>query len=351
MLAIIVVLGLVWLVPASGPAVQVSWSDSLDVAQRQSSERRLHLVNPTYREGTSWGYILDDTSQSTVWMPGRVIAPDIAAGSRLGSIGPPIVRLVGPYAVQSFICLALGLLVLMGSFAPTRRWRQSYFACACALFVVGWISCDLPLRPSHEISNWMGDYTTYTEDREQFEAYFGYDTVRFHFHLGGFVLNLVDRALGATASSPQTAFVVTSWLMGGVFLMGALLVAVVEGWSAHVMRYLSLSMAAPVMLFFFGYRELGYFSLSIAAFPLLLHGLTVKEEASRTKYLAFAGALHGVRAALHGFGLIGLGSSLAATLISKGSLRSRLEGASTVFVWGFTAYLIWLLGYWTAPGL
>jgi hypothetical protein len=134
----------------------------------------------------------------------------------------------------------------------------------------------------------MGDFTTYTEDRAQFEQYVGYEVVRFHFHLGGYVLNLVDRALGSTDSSPQTAFLVTSWLMGGVFLIGALIVAVVERWSAHVMRYLSLSLAAPVMLFFFGYRELGYFSLSIAAFPLLLRGLKSDGGTGRIKYLGGA---------------------------------------------------------------
>lgn len=354
LLAVIVVLVLVWLVPASGPAIQVSWSHSLSVGQRQSLERRLHLINPTYREATSWSYILDDTSPSNMWM--LVNLPTIDAttfisGDPPRSSGPLIIRLAGPYAVQSFICLALGLLVLTGSFTPTRRWRQSYFACACALFVVGWIACELPLVASFEVSNWMGDYSTYTEDRAQFENYFGYDVVRFHLHLGGYVLNLVDRALGATASSPQAAFLVTSWLMGSVLLTGALIVAVLEGWSAHVMRYLSLSLAGPVMLFFFGYRELGYFSLSIAAFPLLLRGLTAKEDTGRTRYLASAGALHGVRAALHGFGLVSLGASLAATVLSKTSLRSRVENASTVFLWGFTAYLIWLLVYFLVLGL
>ena len=354
LIAVIVILVLVRLVPASGPMIEVSWRNTLPVAQRQTLERRLHLVNPTYLEGTRWGYVLDDASQSNLWMLAHL--PTITGVRFIGenplrSTGPLIIRLEGPYAVQSFICFALGLLVLTGSFAPTRGWRQSYFACACALFVVGWIACELPLRASHELANWMGDYNTYTEDREHFEAYFGYEVARFHFHLGGYVLNLVDRALGATDSSPQTAFLVTSWLMGGVFLMGALIVAVVEGWSAHVMRYLSLSLAAPVMLFFFGYRELGYFSLSIAAFPLLLRGLMSDGETSRITYLAGTGALHGVRAALHGFGLVSLGAALVATVFSKASLRSRLENASTVFLWGFTAYLIWLVGYFLVLGV
>ena len=105
------------------------------------------------------------------------------------------------------------------------------------------------------------------------------------------------------------------------------------------------------MLCFFGYRELGYLSLSIAAFPLLVHGLTATEETSRTGYLAVTGTLQGVRRALHGFGLVGLGGSLAAALFSRGALRPRLARVSTVFVWGFTAYLIWLVGYLIVLGL
>ena len=51
-LAVVVILVLVRLVPASGRAIEISWRDTLPVAERQALERRLHLVNPTYREGT-----------------------------------------------------------------------------------------------------------------------------------------------------------------------------------------------------------------------------------------------------------------------------------------------------------
>jgi hypothetical protein len=151
LLAVVVVLLLVRLAPASGPAIQVGWQDGLSAAQRQSLERRLHLVAPTYREGRLWDYVLSDTLQSNLWMLTHV--PMITDVSFIGenplrSTGALMIRLYGPYAVQSFICLALGLLVLTGSFAPTRGWRQGYFACASALFVVGWIACELPLHAS-----------------------------------------------------------------------------------------------------------------------------------------------------------------------------------------------------------
>ena len=58
------------------------------------------------------------------------------------------------------------------------------------------------------------------------------------------MLNLIDQALGSTASSPAQAFLVISRLAGGAFLVGAFLVAVIYGWSPRVMRYLGLASIA-----------------------------------------------------------------------------------------------------------
>jgi hypothetical protein len=346
--AVTAVAALVCFLPTSGPAVQIRWNSSVEAARRELLERRLGLINPTLIEETRWGYVLDETSPRNVAMIANLpFASDVnfIQGDPPRLDGPSIIRMAGPLAVQSYVCLVLGGLMLIGSLAPTRGWRQGYFFTACALLLAGAIWTELPLRASHEIGAWMGDYNTYTEDRAHFEGYFGYQGVRFHFHLGGFVLNLLDRALGATASSPATAFLVMSWLAGGVFLAGALAVAVIEDWTAEVMRYLGLSMAAPLTLSFFGYRELGYLALSVAAFPLLLRGLTIGDERRRTGYLSCAAVIQGLRAALHGFGLVGLGGSMVAAGASMGALRFRLHRVATVLVWGFAAYLIWLAGY------
>jgi hypothetical protein len=353
-IAVLVVTALVYALPTSGVALQIRWSGSVDAAQRQSLERRVHLINATFIEGTRWGYILDDTSPANVaavqGLPGDNQVTFLE-GDPPRAVGPAIIRMAGPLAVQSYICLALGLLMLTGSAAPTRGWRQSYFVTACIVFIAAAIACELPVRAGHEIGPWMGDYTTYTEDRAHFRDYFGYEVVRFHFHLGGFALNLLDRALGATASSPETAFLLLSWLAGVVFLAGASAVAILEGWTPHVMRYTGLVMAAPVSLSFFGYRELGYLSLSAAAFPLLVRGFTAPGIPRRMTCLASAAVVQGLRAALYGFGLVSLGGSLLTTLAAQGPLRLRLQRFSTVFVWGFSAYLIWLLVYLLILGL
>jgi hypothetical protein len=83
----------------------------------------------------------------------------------------------------------------------------------------------------------------------------------------------------------------------------------------------------------------------VAAFPLLLCGLTATDETRRYRYLTATGVTQGVHAALYGFGLVGLGGSLLAALASKGTLRSRVGSASTLFAWGFSSCLIWLLFY------
>ena len=348
LLALLVITGLLSFVPPSGPRVQVRWRDTVSAGQRQMFERRLHLVNPTFVQGTSWGYILGDPSPSTVGLLASSQAindVDFIAGDPPRSTGPFILRMAGPLTVQSYVCLVLGLFMLMGSAAPSVAWRRVYFAGACLLFLVAWIKCQLPVEAGHEVAAWMGDYTTYTEDRAHFEGYFGYEAVRFHLHLGGFVLNLIDRALGSTQSSPAQAFLVMSRLAGCAFLIGAFLVAVLYEWSPQVMRYLALSMAAPFMLSYFGYREVGYLSISVAAFPLLLRGLTTTDDTRRYGYLSATGVTQGLHAALYGFGLVGLGGSLLAALGSKGTFRARLSSASTLFAWGFSSCLIWLLFY------
>jgi hypothetical protein len=340
-----IVIAAAWMTPTSGPAVRIRWNQSVDPARRVSLEERLRLVNRTYLGGTRWGYIAADPGRTSAAMLGAV------AGAEEVELGPPIIRMMGPFAIQSFICLLLAVLMFIGALAPTRRWRQAYFLVACALFLAGWTSVVLPVRASHELGFWMGDYGTYTEDRGHFQSYFGYEVVRFQHHMGGFVLNAIDRALGATPSSIQTSFIIASWLAGAVFLIGAFVIVRLEGWSAHAMRYLSLSMAAPLMLSFFGYRELGYLSLSVLAFPLLLRGLVTNDRVKSSSLVGIAGAIQGLRSALHGFGLVGLSGSIAAALASRGSLRTRWTRLSTVVVWGVAAYLIWIPVYVIVLGL
>ncbi len=50
-----------------------------------------------------------------------------------------------------------------------------------------------------------------------------------------------------------------------------------------VLRYLGLVLLAPATLLYFGYRELGYLSLNVAAFPLLCTGLKDGRRVSRPR--------------------------------------------------------------------
>ena len=354
-LAATVVTFLIALVPASGTAVQVRWNDqSVDSAQRAMLERRLQLLNPSYLGGTKWGYILGDPSPQNVALlantPGALDV-DFIERDPPRAVGASIVRMLGPYAVQSLVCLAVAVLLLAGSFAPVRAWRQAYFFSAGAMFAAAWMWCLLPVQASHEVGVWMGDYNTYTEDRGHFEGYFGYEAVRFHLHLGGFVLNLVDRVLGSTTASPHMAFIAASWLMGALFLAGLTAVAVSAGWTSKAMRYAALAAAAPQTLTFFGYREVGYFALDVSVFPLLAGALATRDGAAITNRLRGVGVVQGLRSALHGFGLVGLGGALLAAAVPRGTFGSRFDRVAAVATWGLTAYLGWVLIYVIVLGL
>jgi hypothetical protein len=355
--AIAAVLAVVLLsvLPASGPIVYLDWKPTVDAQTRERLERNLHLHAPTHTGGTRWGYILADTSEGNV---SRLLAlPEVAGRSGLEAdppraAGKPIIRLAGPFAVQSFIGLLAGCLLIIGAWAPSTRTRQAYFLVASAILVIGWTVARLPDVASHEVGDWMGDYDTYTEDRSNFQDYFGYESVRFHFHLGGFVLNLIDRALGSTETSPRQSFQVLSMLMGILALLEAAIVAAIAKWSPQGMRYVGLCIAAPFALMFFGFKETGYLSLSLAGLPLLLVGLQGTGNPERDTRVIQAGALVlGVHAALQGLGLVAIGSALVIAVLYATRMRQAVSAAATVFTWAFTAYLIWLPLYLIVLGL
>ena len=355
--AIAAVLAVVLLIvlPASGPIVYLAWKPTVDAQTRQRLERDLHLHAPTHTGGTRWGYIVGDTSERNVR---RLLAlPEVEGRSGLiadppRAAGKSIIRLAGPFAVQSLLGLLAGCLLMIGAGAPSTRTRQAYFLVSSAILVIGWRVATLPDVASHEVGDWMGDYDTYTENRSNFQDYFGYDRVRFHFHLGGFVLNLIDRALGSTETSPRQSFQVLSMLMGILALLEAAIVAVIAKWSPQAMRYVGLCVAAPFALMFFGFKETGYLSLSLAGLPLLLLGLQGTGNSERDTRVIQAGALVlGVHAALQGLGLVAIACALLIALLYATGLRQAVSAAATVFTWAFTAYLIWLPLYLIVLGL
>jgi hypothetical protein len=287
----------------------------------------------------------------------RLLTPPLLVGVlvavllRVVPAGPDVIELIGPLAIQSLVGLLVGALLMFGAGAPSVRLRQGYFLVAAALLIAGICTAPLPTRASQEVGTWMGDSDTYTADRDQFETYFGDDVVRFHFHLATRVLNLIDRALGSTATSPGEAFHILPGLVGFIALLEAAAVAILAGWSPQSMRYIGLCIAAPFALMFFGYRELGYLALSVAAFPLYLMTIDRPEDARAGHLIRGAATLQGLHAALHGFGLAAVATLMAMALTSASRIRTAVSNAWTVFVCAFVAYAIWLPMYLIVLGL
>ena len=340
-----VVLSALWVIPVTTPTVHVRWADEIDAAQRTAIERQRSLVNGTRREDGSWEYLLEDTSRANVAL--IVQAPNVDGTEGIDrnrfEVRPPIVRpLFGLAPLQSFLGFGLGGLLLIGSTAATRRRRTVYAAVALALLLVGMLMAPLPSHLRFDNGEYMGDYEMYTRDRAHFENYSGHTFVHFPHHLAALVLKSLDATLGATTESPARAFRWLSALAGGLFVAELIGVAILEGWSAGALRYLALCVAAPVTLFFFGFREIGYLSLSAAGIPLLLRGFSV---VGRRSSIIAAALVMGLRSAFHGFGLLSLAGGALSALASVGTVRDRLARATVFGVWATAAWLGWLGWY------
>ena len=341
-----VALTALWMIPVSAPEVHIRWADEIDPAQRAAFERQRSLVNGTLRGDGSWAYLLEDTSRTNVSQIVQAPIVDRTDGidrNRFEAVRPPIVRpLLGLAPLQSFIGFGLGMLLLVGSTAATRRRRTAYTVVVLAILIVGMVTAPLPLRATDDNGEWMGDFDTFTVDRDRFESNFAYRSILFPHHLTAIVLKALDSALGATAESPARAFRWLSALAGGLFVAELLGVAILEGWSAGALRYLALCVAAPVTLMFFGFREIGYLALSAAGVPLLLRGFSV---VGRRSTVIAAALTMGLRSALHGFGFLSLAGGALSALVSVGPLRERLTRAVVFGVWATTAWIGWLAWY------
>ena len=346
LLAVGLVLTALWMIPVAAPTVHLRWADEIGASQRAVFERQHSLVNGTLHEDGSWAYQLEDTSRTNVAL---IVQAPIVNGTygidrnRFEVVRQAVVRpLLGLAPLQSFLGFGLGGLLLVGSIAANRRRRTVYAAVALALLLVGMVTAPLPVSATDDNGDWMGDYDAYSEDRDHFERYFGYRSILLPHHLTAIVLKSLDAALGATDESPARAFRWLSALAGGLFVVELLGIAILEGWSAGALRYLALCVAAPVTLLFFGFREIGYLSLSAAGIPLLLRGFSVL---GRRSTVIAAALVMGLRSALHGFGLLSLAGGALSALASVGTLRDRLRQAVVFGVWATAAWLGWLGWY------
>jgi hypothetical protein len=70
--------------------------------------------------------------------------------------------------------------------------------------------------------------------------------------------------------------------------------AATDRWSSRSVRYIALALMAPATLMYFGYLEVGYLSLSAAAFPFIARDLINGDEL--TPGLLFGATLYGLGA-------------------------------------------------------
>lgn len=342
-------------VTTTGPRVAIRWGAGVDSSDRIALEQQYNLRNGR-DEGTAWRYELRDWSRENI---GALVGDPAVADTgyidrRALTAEEPEVRVTirplpfplgsdqGPDGWQLFqlqsLCLLLagGGLLFAARVADEHRRRSLTVA---TLLMVGVMAYAFPIQPSL-LRMGMGDADTYTSSRENFETYAGVRQIRYEAHLSHAILGRLYDLFGRTAESPNLAL---NTLMRGAtawFVLSAIGIGFVERWSPLVVRYLGLALLAPSALLYFGYRELGYLSLNVAAFPLLARGL--RHGGTR---LEAGSVLFGLGAALHGFGLLSLAGSWIAAFATRVRLAERVRLALRIAAWGTAAYLGWIAVY------
>ena len=343
----------------TGPRVSVRWADDIDAAARTALERRFDLRNgePDRQSSSTWQYELSDRSrpniEAIVGHPAArdthyidrdaltVARPAVDIGLRAPALPFPFRTTAGfPDARQLFqlqsavLILAGGVLLWAAGLASVQRRRQLTIA-ACVL--AGAAALAFPISP---FLVRMSDANQHVESRSQWEGYAAVNAVRFEAHLTYVILGQLDAVLGRGPAAPETAVVTVTRAATVGFIAAAIAVGYLEAWSPPVVRYLALGLLAPSALMYFGWREFGYLALCIAAFPLVRRGLQ-----NGGGKLEIGGALCGLGAALHGWGLVSLAGACAAALAAPAPWLERLGRMLRVAASGTAAYLGWVAIY------
>jgi hypothetical protein len=328
------------------PRINIRWADGLDADERRSLERRFTLEAGEPTEGTTWRYELHDQSrdniralidhpavvdthdldQAALTAPDRSVRVTVRGWNLLVRAGRS-----GLFQVQSLVLILCGSVLLWAATLASSRWRRG--TAAAVLLVAAAMAFVVPLRQPIT----MGDSETYTATRRGFEQYSGVHQIRTEAHLSHAILGRLDAWYGRTADSPVRALRVLTRAATVFFFVAAFGVGLLERWSPLALRYLGLALIAPSTLLYFGYQELGYLSLNMAAFPLLARGLRTGGRALET-----SGLLSGIGAALHGFGLLSLAGAGLAALGRPVPLLERLRGGVRLGASGMLAYLVWI---------
>lgn len=334
------------------PRVHVRWDDRIGSADRAALERQYGLRNGALIQGTSntWRYDLGLVSRENI----RALVADPAVADTayidrdaLASEGRELhVSLRYPFSDlfdrpselirlhrSVWLLLAGGALLWVARLPDVRRRRNCGVA---ALAVVGIAAVAFPLDPSFVTMGGSADHVT---SRTAFEEWFG-GRVRFEKHLSQVALLQVYRGLERAEAAPEQALIVLTRGATAWFLVSALAVGILESWSPTALRYLGLALLAPSALLYFGWRELGYLSLNVAAFPLLVRGL---KDGGRG--IEAGSAVIGLGAALHGSGLVSLAGAWLAAAGTSARPTDRVARVLRVTAWGTAAYLGWIAIY------
>ena len=338
-------------VTITDPRIHVRWSERVTTTERAALESRYDLRQGARVEGpNTWRYELGSLSRDNI---GALLQDPAVADTAyidrdaLATAGRDVqVTLRYPFSDlfdrpsgllqlhRSLWLLAAGGALLWGARAAGALRRRN--VAVAALLLVGVMTMVFPLEPSLVT---MGGSADHVRSRDDFEEWFG-GRVRFEKHLSQVVLlQLYDR-FEPTDAAPERALMAMSRLGTAWFLLCALGIGVLESWSPLVLRYLGLALLAPSALLYFGWRELGYLSLNVAVFPLLVRGL--RDGGAR---LEAGGTLAGLGAALHGSGLVSLAGAGLAACGAAGRLAERAGRVLRLVVWGTAGYLGWIALY------
>jgi len=248
--------------------------------------------------------------------------------------------------VQSVISCALGTLLLVAAGVKSTRWRIAAATIALTAFLA--VALVAPIPSDRFV---MGDGSSIVQDRNNFDDIVarGARSVRFSAHLAYRLLGRFDAALGSTADSPVEAYRMLSWLAGVLFAVTLWCLAATDQWSSRSVRYIALSLMAPATLMYFGYLEVGYLSLSAAAFPFISRDLMKGDDL--TAGLLVGAILYGLGAAMHGIGYLGIAALFIAVIAADIPIRRRFVLATALSGIAVAAALIWVWYYLAVLGL
>ena len=336
-------------VTITDPRVAVLWDESVSSADREALERRYGLRSGRI-DGDSWRYELGDLSRENI----RALIQDPAVDDTgyidrdaLTTDGRDVrVTIRYPFddlhdRPSQLLHLHRSLWLLLAGGVLLWAARRSSVAgrrntTVVTLLLVGLMAVAVPLEPSFVT---MGGSADHVRSRDDFESWFG-GRIRFEKHLSQAILLQHYLRLDPSEAAPEQAVIAMSRGATAWFVLSALAIGFLEGWSSVVLRYLGLVLLAPSALLYFGWRELGYLSLSVATFPLLVRGL-----GNGGMRLEAGSAFAGLGAALHGSGLVSLAGAWMAALGASGRLRSRVGRVLRSVAWGGTFYLGWTAVY------